>query len=157
MIGNEPVTPIIRSGEYKIENAKISDITLSMADHGCLTFVLYLKGSGWVQGYGKFAIGHGCLNADQWDGNGSGLVAMMKVMDVVGVERWEDLKSQYCRIKTSKTGNKIYAIGNILKDEWFDVGAFLSAAELGNPGHYYFDERTNDDDDDDYHGTAYPD
>ena len=32
---------------YRIENALITNVDLSMADHGCLTLVMTLEGGGW--------------------------------------------------------------------------------------------------------------
>ena len=61
--------------------------------------------------------------------SGSGLVAMMKIMDTVGVEKWEDLKGKYCRVKTEGWGGQIKIIGNIIEDKWFDMGEFFKSAE----------------------------
>lgn len=33
---------------YRIENALITNVDLSMADHGCFTLAMTLEGSGWV-------------------------------------------------------------------------------------------------------------
>ena len=72
----------------RIENAIIKKVSISMEDHACLTFHLTLDGGGWGVGYGGYCIGHGYLGSDHFSAeNGSGLVAMMKIMDTVGVER----------------------------------------------------------------------
>lgn len=110
----------------KIENAKITNVTLSMADHGCLVFGLTMDGDGWFQTFGGWSIGHGYLGADVFEGSENGLECLMRIMDTVGVDRWEELEGQYCRIKC-KNG-QIYAIGNIIKDHWFDVEDFFKSA-----------------------------
>lgn len=144
----------MRPEDCNIENVQIHDVELSMANNGCLTLTLVLLGSKTVYRYGPFTIGHGCINADQWDAHGIGLVTMMKIMDVVGVDRWDKLQSQYCRIKTSNSGATIYCIGNIIYDKWFDVNEFISRTSDGDK--YYLDERSNIDTYE-FHGTAYPD
>lgn len=38
--------------EKKIENAKITNVSISMRDHGCLTFTIYIDAAGWSCGIG---------------------------------------------------------------------------------------------------------
>lgn len=109
----------------EILNAKITGVSLSMADHGCLTFWINLEGSGWGVSVGGYAIGHGYLGADEFDACGDGLEAMMRIMDTVGVERWEDLKGKYVRVKSEGWGSTAHTIGNVLEDKWFDVDKFF--------------------------------
>lgn len=111
----------------EIENAKITNVSISMADHGVLTFSLTLEGGDWGVCVGDYVIGHGYLGAEEFTAeNGSGLVAMMKIMDTVGVETWEDLKGQYIRVKTEGYWSPVHIIGNLLKDKWFDFEEFFS-------------------------------
>lgn len=112
--------------ELEIKNAKITKVSLSMADYGCLTFYITLDGGGWGCNYGGYCIGKGYLGAKSFRGSEAGLEVLMKIMDTVGVECWEDLKGQYCRVKTEGWGGKILSIGNILKDKWFDIKEFYN-------------------------------
>lgn len=112
--------------ELEIKNAKITRVSLSMADHGCLTFYVGLNGGGWCCNFGGYCIGHGYLGAESFQGSEAGLEVLMRIMDTVGVECWEDLKGQYCRVKTEGWGGKILSIGNILKDKWFDIKEFYN-------------------------------
>ena len=115
----------------EIKNAKITDTSITMADHGCLTFWILLEGGSWGCGFGGYCIGKGYLGAKEFAAeNGDGLVAMMEIMDTVGVEKWEDLKGKYVRCEI-KWGDGITKIGNILKDRWFDI-------------HEFFDRRSDD-------------
>lgn len=110
----------------KIENAKITDVTLSMADHGCLTFDIFVDGGGWSCAIGGYRIGYGHLGASEFVAeNGYGLEAMMRIMDVVGVDRWENLVGKYCRVKSDGWGSTIKVIGNIVEDKWFDLEKFF--------------------------------
>ena len=114
-----------------IENAKITNVSITMSDHGCLTFWITLEGGGWGCGYGGYCIGKGYLGAKEFTAeNGDGLVAMMKIMDVVGVEKWEDLKGKYCRVEVNSWGDGVYTIGNILNDKWFNIKDFFAIRRM---------------------------
>lgn len=110
----------------EILNAKITNVSLTMADHGCLTFRITLEGDGWGVGYGGYCIGKGYLGADGFEGSKSGLEAMMRIMDTVGVERWEDLTGKYVRVVSEGWGNSIEKIGNVTKNKWFDIKEFFA-------------------------------
>lgn len=110
---------------YKIENAKIKSVSLSMGDHGCLTSNILLEGAGWACYYGGYCLGHGYLGAKEFDGSPKGIISLMRIMDTVGVEKWEDLKEKYIRVATKGWGNTIKIIGNIIKDKWFDYESFF--------------------------------
>lgn len=110
----------------EVLNARISNVSINMDAHGCLTFFLTLDGDSWAVGYGGYCIGHGYLGAEDFTAeNGGGLVAMMRIMDVVGVEKWEDLKDKYVRVENNGWGSPIYTIGNITKDKWFNIKEFF--------------------------------
>lgn len=110
----------------KIENVKITKVSLSMADHGCLTFDIFVDGSGWSCAIGGYCIGHGYLGASEFTAeNGHGLEAMMHIMNVVGVDRWENLVGKYCRVQSDGWGSTIKVIGNIIEDKWFDLEKFF--------------------------------
>ena len=50
---------------------------------------------------------------------------MMRIMDTVGVEKWEDLKDKYVRVVDDGWGSSIKKIGNIIDDKWFDIDKFF--------------------------------
>ena len=113
--------------EMTIENAKITYVSLTMKDHGVLTFWVGLEGNGWGCSRGGFVIGHGYLGAKEFKAErGDGLEAMMKIMDTVGVESWEDLQGKYVRVELGKFSDGVHAIGNLIKDKWFDVKSFFA-------------------------------
>lgn len=119
---------LLESG-YKIENALIEKADLSMADHGCLTLAITLQGFGWGVVYGGYCLGHGYLGATEFDGSASGLESIMRIMDVVGVERFQDLKGKHVRVATKGWGNTVKIIGNIIQDKWFDIETFFADKE----------------------------
>lgn len=112
---------------YKIENALITKVDLSMADHGCFTLAMTLDGGGWGAVYGGYCLGKGYLGADDdfFNGSVAGMEYLMRIMDTVGVERFQDLKGKYVRVATKGCSGPIKIIGNILKDQWFDAETFF--------------------------------
>ena len=114
---------------YRIENALIENVDLSMADHGCFTLSMVLEGGGWGVTYGGYCLGKGYLGADDdfFDGSAAGMEYLMRIMDTVGVDRFQDLKGKYVRVATKGWGGQVKIIGNILKDKWFDPETFFTA------------------------------
>ncbi len=109
----------------QIKNAIIKHVSLSMADHGCLTFYMNVEFGNCGCSIGGYCIGHGYLGAKKFDGCEKGLIAMMRIMDTVGVERWEDLKGKYIRFVDNGWGSTIDEIGNIIDDKWFNIREFF--------------------------------
>lgn len=106
----------------KTKNAKIEKTMLGIEDHGVMTCMLYLDYNGSGQGFGGW-----CLDSPVKDDEGKlikregtrkGLNFIMQILKVLEVENWEDLPGTYCRIEG--TDNKVYRIGHLLKDKWFD-------------------------------------
>ena len=114
----------------EISNAKIENASITMADHGCLTWYLSLKGSGWGVSIGGYVIGHGYLDAKEFKGSEKGTESLMRVMDTIGVEKWEDLPGKYVRVYSEGWGSQITKFGNIIEDKWFDCREFFSHKEL---------------------------
>ena len=114
--------------DYRIENALITNVDLSMADHGCLTLAMTLEGSGWGVVYGGYCLGKGYLGADDdfFDGSAAGMEYLMRIMDTVGVEKFQDLKGKYIRVAAKGWGNSVKIIGNIINDKWFDTETFFA-------------------------------
>lgn len=118
----------MKGKNIEIKNAKITGVSLTMADHGCLTFYVILEGNGWGCGFGGYCIGHGSTG---WKENeftaesGDGLVSMMRIMDTVGVDKWEDMKGRYVRCKIDGWGSSIDEIGHITKEKWFNIRKFF--------------------------------
>ena len=113
----------------EIVNAQIKNVSLTMADHGCLTFWLTLEGDGWGCGFGGYCIGKGYLGATEFTAErGDGLEAMMRIMDVVGVSKWEDLKGKHIRAELTGRGwgDSVTTIGNLIKDKWFNIADFFA-------------------------------
>lgn len=106
-------------------NAKITGVSFSMADHEGITFWVFIETAEGSCGIGGYYIGHGYVGANDFFGFGEGIEAMARIMNVVGVERWEDLTGQYCRVEPDESAGRILKIGNIIKDKWFDIDEFF--------------------------------
>ena len=78
--------------------------------------------------YGGYCLGKGYLDADDdfFDGSAAGMEYLMRIMNTVGVEKFQDLKGKYVRVATKGWGNSVKIIGNILKDKWFDAETFFT-------------------------------
>lgn len=110
------------------ENAKITDVSLGIGDHCCLTFSIVLKGSGWGTCFGGYNLAF--FNGTKFKGSESsekGLEALKRIMDVVGVAKWEDIKGHYVRVK--QQDRLVVGIGNIIEDKWFEPREFFKEIE----------------------------
>lgn len=110
----------------EIRNAKITDTMLGREDHGIMTFMLYLEWGRSACGYGGYALDQYDRKEDERVFSASGLEAVSKILEVVGVRTWEELKGQYCRIEDNGWGEKIDKIGNLMEEKWFNIREFFS-------------------------------
>ena len=51
--------------------------------------------------------------------------SVSKLLEVVGVDKWEDLPGKYIRFEDNGWGSIITKIGNIVEDKWFDLKEFF--------------------------------
>ena len=112
---------------YRIENAKITNVSLNMENHGCLCLDLALEWDGCGCVYGGYVLGKGYVGADDdfFNGSSKGCEAIMRIMDVVGESELLKLKRKYIRIAHKDLGSTVEIIGNIIKDKWFDYRTFF--------------------------------
>ena len=110
---------------YRLRNAEITNVSLNMKDYGALTLDLSLSGSGWGVVYGGYALGRGYLGAKNFVGYASGLEAIMRIMDVVGVDDLTEMKGKHVRVALKGISDSVKIIGNFIRDEWFDYGSFF--------------------------------
>ena len=90
----------------EIKNAKIIHTHLGYEDHGIPTCQIVLDYGGTQQGFGGY------------DLRRYGFEMVQKILDTVGVDRWEKLVGQHCRAQSTHT--KIEAIGHLLEDRWYN-------------------------------------
>lgn len=114
---------------YTLENALIKNVSLSSTDYCCLTLNMDLEGGGWGCSYGDYCLGKIYPNSyekDTYEGSAAGMEVIMRIMDVVGVSRLEDMQGKYVRVATKGWGSTIKIIGNIVSDRWFDYETFFA-------------------------------
>lgn len=51
--------------------------------------------------------------------------AISKILETVGVDKWEDLPGKYIRIKDNGWGSTIDEIGNLMEEKWFNIREFF--------------------------------
>jgi hypothetical protein len=104
-------------GEPIIQNAIIDKAVLTTDDHGLLSGWLFLTYETSGQGFGGNALylpksfRHHRVESvcGHW---------IWRVMEIAGVTEWDKLPGRTIRVKC--TWSKVYAIGHIVKDDWFD-------------------------------------
>src|SRR5688572_9697543 len=105
-----------------IKNAIIESTDLTSADYGVLSAWIHLSYGGCLQGFGghalylpkSFSHHKGQVNfAGHW---------IYRVMQIAGVERWDQLKGKTLRVQSDKDGlgGTIIAIGHIVNEDWFN-------------------------------------
>lgn len=117
---------LLKEYGYQIGNSLIESANLSMENYGSLDMTLCLSGQVNVC-FGGYVLGKGYLGAkdDYWEGSAAGLEYIMRIMDVVGVECFQDLKGKYVRVAYKGFGSRVKIIGNITKEKWFDAESFF--------------------------------
>lgn len=101
-----------------IQNAVIKSINLGIEDHGILTCWLNLEfGESSGQGFGGFALDTYNKALDKRVGHAVGTQYILRVLETIGVDNWEDLKGKTIRIDGND--GRIEGIGHIIKNKWF--------------------------------------
>lgn len=109
--------------QEEVNNAIIRSADLTI-DHGMLSGWLHLDYGGEGQGFGGYVLFQ--PNFPDSPGNYGGLW-IYRVLEIVGVEKWSQLPGKTLRVRGSCI--HISAIGNIVKDVWFDVAKEFKALE----------------------------
>jgi hypothetical protein len=129
----------MRTDEIEIKNAKITATSLGLEDHGIFTANLCLEFDGGGCWFGGWALDDKPVEpmakgeAGRRRGTAYGLDAIMLLLRVLGVSKWEDVKGQFVRARlVGGWGGKVEAVGHLMRDDWFtfDDERILGAAEL---------------------------
>lgn len=117
----------LKSKGYELLNAKITNVSLNMKNHGCVTLDICLDGHGWGVVYGGYCLGKGYLGAEDnfFKGSAQGMEAIIRIMDTIGVDDLDDMMGKYVRVASKGLGSSIKIIGNIIEDKWFDYESFF--------------------------------
>jgi hypothetical protein len=103
-------------------NARIESTMLGIEDHGIMSFYLYLD-------YGRSGQGFGGYGLDEYDkikecriGHPKSIILIRKILEVVGVDKWEDLEGKYIKVKYEHSG--VDGICSIIGDNWLMIKDF---------------------------------
>lgn len=110
----------------KIKNAKITNTMLGREDHGIFTFMIDVEFENCGCGIGGYALDYYDKDINKRLFSTKSLEVISKILDVVGVDKWEDLKGNYIRIKDNGWGSTIDEIGNLMENKWFNIREFFS-------------------------------
>lgn len=111
----------------KIQNAQITSTMLGREDHGIMTFMIFVKFNGSGCGIGGYALDCYDKPAEKRVFTAKGLEAISKILEIVGVNQWEDLSGKYIRVKDNGWGSTIDEIGNLMKEKWFNIRSFFES------------------------------
>lgn len=100
-------------------NARIDSTMLGIEDHGVMTCFLHLRSGASGQGFGGFGL-DGPYSEKYKERLPNKLCGfwIKRILEVVGVDKWEDLKGKYIRVDGEDYG-EIFGIGHITDDKWF--------------------------------------
>ena len=110
----------------EIKNAQIKNTILGREEHGIFTFMILIEWEGSCCGIGGYALDSYDKQLNKRVFSTKSLEVISKILDVVGVDTWEELKEKYIRIKDNGWGSTIDEIGNLMKDKWFNLKEFFS-------------------------------
>ena len=99
------------------QNAVITSAEITNDDHGVLSAWLMLDYGGSGQGFGGYALylprGFTHHTVESPAGH-----FLWRVMEVAEVSRWSELPGKTIRVQSDH--GKVYEIGHIVKDDWFN-------------------------------------
>lgn len=112
----------------EIKNAKIRSTMLGREDHGILTFMIFIDFDECVTcGVGGYSLDHHDRETDKRIIYPYSMELISEILDVVGVDRWEDLPGKYIRFHDNGWGKTITKIGNIIEDKWISFPEFFES------------------------------
>ena len=113
----------------KIINAQITDTMLGREDHGIMTFMIFVKFGGYECGIGGYALDGRPKKEGDSVYSPKSMEIISKILEIVGVNQWEDLKGKYIRIIDNGWGSTINEIGNLMEDKWLNFKEFFASED----------------------------
>ena len=109
----------------EIKNAKISSTMLGREDHGIMTFIIYIDACDFSCGVGGYCLDEFNSSTQTRVFRAESMEVISKILEVVGVYKWEDLPGKYIRIEYNGLGSTVTKIGNIIDEKWLDFREFF--------------------------------
>jgi hypothetical protein len=115
----------------EIRNAIITDVMLGREDHGIFTFYIGVNLGNCECYIGGYALDEFDKIANTRVFRPESMEIISKILDVVGVDKWENLPGKYIRVKAGGWGDSIDEIGNIMEEKWLNFREFFSHKQKG--------------------------
>lgn len=109
----------------EIKNAKISSTMLGREDHGIMTFIIYIDACDFSCGVGGYCLDEFNPATQTRVFRAESMEVISKILEVVGVDKWEDLPGKYIRFEYNGFGSNVTKIGNIIEEKWIDFKEFF--------------------------------
>ena len=109
----------------EIKNAKISSTMLGREDHGIMTFMIYIDTCDFACGIGRYCLDEFNPATQTRVFRAESMEVISKILEVVGVDKWEDLPGKYIRFEDNGFGSNVTKIGNIIDEKWLDLKEFF--------------------------------
>lgn len=106
-------------------NARIESTMFGREDHGIMTWMIFISSGAFSCGVGGYALDSYDKDTKTRVFRAESMESVSKVLEVVGVDKWEDLPGKYIRFEDNGWGSTITKIGNIIEDKWFDMKEFF--------------------------------
>jgi len=110
----------------EIRNAQIINTMMGREDHGIFTFYIFVRFGGSQCGIGGYVLDEPSEDGKRRVFRAESMEAISMILEVVGVNKWEDLKGKYIRVKDNGWGSPINEIGNLMEEKWFNIKKFFS-------------------------------
>ena len=108
-----------------IKNARIMSTMLGREDHGIMTFMIYIDAGDFSCGVGGFCLDEFNTASQTRVFRAKSMKAISEILNVVGVDKWEELPGKYIRFEDNGWGSTVTKIGNIIDDKWLDMRKFF--------------------------------
>lgn len=112
-----------------IRNARITSTMLGREDHGIMTFMLYIDAGVFSCGVGGFCLDEFSTASQIRVFQAKSMRVISEILNVVGVDKWEDLPGKYIRFEDNGLGSTVTKIGNIVNNKWLDMKNFFAEGE----------------------------
>ena len=109
----------------EIKNAKISSTMLGREDHGIMTFMIYIDTCDFACCIGRYCLDEFNPATQTRVFRSESMEVISKILEVVGVDKWEDLPGKYIRFEDNGFGSNVTKIGNIIDERWLDFREFF--------------------------------
>lgn len=112
-----------------VKNARITSTMLAVNELGIMTFMIYIDAGNFSCEVGGFCLDEFNTDSQTRVFRGKSMKAISEILNVVGVDKWEDLPGKYIRFEDNGWGSTVTKIGNIIDDKWFDMKNFFTKGE----------------------------